>query len=399
LAVIRITVQTQASAPVVVIDGWLAEGDLDELTRTRRRVSEGAALRLGGLESCDAAGLRFLQDWLQAGAVLETASPFLRAVLTGQSSERAPQESPAVAVSVPNLLTTMNPTDTCLALLLTGTAFSLPAQPLDSLAPPAYHQPFTLAPASAETGGGGQSGTEQLARLAQNPIAKLISVPFQNNFNFGVGENEVCQWVMNFQPVIPITLNEDWNLITRTILPVINQPSPAPGIPHAWGLGDLNPSLFFSPAKPGKLIWGVGPAFSFPTATDSLLGNGKWCAGPAVVALMMEGQWVFGALANNVWSFAGWGSQEVNAMLVQPFINYNLPHGWYLTTAPIITANWEADSDNRWTVPIGGGVGKILHLGRLPVNTQLSAYYNVETPKDMGADWQLRFRFQFMFPK
>jgi len=205
--------------------------------------------------------------------------------------------------------------------------------------------------------------------------------------------------VLNFQPVIPITLNEDWNLITRTILPTINMPSPAPGVRSAFGLGDLNPTLFLSPAKPGKLIWGVGPTFTFPTATDPMLGSGKWSAGPAAVVLTIQGHWVAGVLANNQWSFAGWGSQNVNQMLIQPFVNYNLPKGWYLTTAPIITANWEASTNDRWTVPIGAGVGRIVKLGRLPVNVQLSAYYNVVTPDNFGADWQLRFQIQFLLPK
>jgi hypothetical protein len=267
---------------------------------------------------------------------------------------------------------------------------------------PAFLHALTLAPAASDGAGGGGGGgesQEELAKAAQNPVAKLISVPFQNNFNFGVGPNNVCQYVLNFQPVIPISLSEDWNLITRTILPTINQPSPAPGIPSAFGLGDLNPTLFLSPAKPGKLIWGFGPTFTFPTATDSLLGTGMYSMGPAAVALVMHGHWVVGALANQQWSYAGWGGKDVSAFLVQPFINYNLPHGWYLVTAPIMTANWEADSDNRWTVPLGGGVGKIQRFGKLPLNIQLSAYYNVETPKELGADWQLRFQVQFLFPK
>ena len=150
--------------------------------------------------------------------------------------------------------------------------------------------------------------------------------------------------------MIPITLNKDWNLITRTIVPIINQPSPAAGIRSASGLGDINPSLFFSPANSSKLLWGVGPTMTFPTETDSLLGNGRWNAGPTVVVLTTPGHWVIGALANNQWSFAGWGKKSVDALLVQPFINYNFPHGWYLVSAPIITANWEAASDERWTV-------------------------------------------------
>lgn len=273
---------------------------------------------------------------------------------------------------------------------------------------PRAYSSWRLAPAeSAPVGGGGgsqgsegqDSDAETLAKAAQNPVANLISVPFQNNFNFGIGPNEVTQWNLNVQPVIPIRLSEDWNVITRTILPIIDQPSPAPGIPSAFGLGDLNPTLFLSPAKSGPLIWGAGPAVTFPTATDPLLGHGQYSAGPGVVALTMQGPWVIGALANNQWSYAGWGDEDVNALLVQPFINYNLPHGWYLVTAPIITADWRADSDERWTTPVGGGIGKIQHFGKLPVNVQLSAYYNLERPETSGADWQLRFQFQFLFPK
>ena len=137
-------------------------------------------------------------------------------------------------------------------------------------------------------------------------------------------------------------------------MPVINQPSLFPGSDSAFGLGDLNPTFFLSPAKPSKLIWGVGPTFTLPTATDSLLGTSQWSMGPAAVALSMQGPWVFGALANQQWSFAGWGDQDVSQLLIQPFVNYNLPDGLYLTSVPIITANWEASSGNKWTVPVGG---------------------------------------------
>jgi hypothetical protein len=266
-----------------------------------------------------------------------------------------------------------------------------------------------LAKADDASGGGGateakseeQGGMskEELAKLAQDPVANLMSFPFQNNFNFGVGPNDATQYVMNFQPVIPITLSDDWNLITRWILPVINQPSPAPGVRSAFGLGDLNPSFFLSPGNPGKIIWGVGPTATFPTATDPLLGNGNYLVGPTAVALTIQGHWIFGALVNNQWSVAGWDSQSQNNFLLQPFINYNLPNGWYVNTAPIMTANWNASSQDRWTVPVGGGIGKIIKLGgKLPLNLQLGAYYNAITPNN-GADWQLRFQLQFLLPK
>ena len=238
------------------------------------------------------------------------------------------------------------------------------------------------------------AGDDDLAKKTQNPVADLISVPFQNNFSFGVGPDDDLQYVLNIQPVWPLRLNDDWNLITRTIVPVIYQPELAPGFGDEFGLGDSLFTGFLSPRKPGKLIWGVGPAILIPTSTDHSLGVGQWGLGPSAVALTMHGRWVYGALLNNVWSFEG----DYNAMTLQPFVNYNLPSGWYVVSAPIITANWEADSDNTWTVPIGGGAGKIFKFGKLPVNCQAQVFYNMETP-DGGARWQLRVQFQLLFPK
>jgi hypothetical protein len=239
----------------------------------------------------------------------------------------------------------------------------------------------------------------ELARQTQNPVADLISVPFQNNLNFGVGPGDDLQYILNVQPVIPFRLTQDWNLISRTIMPLIYQPELAPGFGDVFGLGDIQQSLFLSPARPGRLIWGVGPIFLFPSATDNALGQGKWGAGPTAVALSMYGPWVFGALINNVWSFAGDRDRpDVNQMLIQPFVNYNLPNAWYVGSSPIITANWEADSDNQWTVPLGVSVGKIVRLGKLPVNLQAGAYYNAVRP-DNAAEWQLRIQIQFLFPR
>jgi len=237
-----------------------------------------------------------------------------------------------------------------------------------------------------------------LAKKTQNPVADLISVPFQSNFNFNTGTKEETVYVLNVQPVIPIKLTPDLNLITRTIMPIINQPSLFPGMESAFGMGDINPTLFFSPSKPSPFIWGAGPTFTFPTATDRLLGAGKYSLGPAAVALTMQGPWVIGALINQQWSVAGWGHKDVNAMLIQPFVNYNLPHGWYLTSSPIMTANWTARASDQWTVPVGAGAGKLFKVGPLPINTSLAAYYNADRPKD-SSDWQLRFQIQFLFPK
>jgi hypothetical protein len=273
---------------------------------------------------------------------------------------------------------------------------------------------FLLAALSAQAAEPQQPGTQQtsdeeLVKQTQNPVADLISVPLQNNFNFDTGSKNRTVYVGNIQPVIPIKLSDDWNLITRTIMPIINQPSLFPGMGSATGLGDINPTFFFS-TKSGELIWGVGPTFTLPTATDSLIGAGKFSMGPAAVALTMQGHWVFGALANNQWSVAGWGKNNVNSFLLQPFVNYNLPDHWYLVSAPIMTANWAAaKGGDVWTVPLGGGVGKLFRLGqvlpleghaiaKLPINTQLQAFGNVAKPQ-FGSDWQLRFQIQLLFPK
>ncbi len=242
---------------------------------------------------------------------------------------------------------------------------------------------------------------EDLAKKVQNPVADLISVPFQNNFNFNVGPEDDLQYVLNIQPVVPIHLSTDWNLITRTIVPVISQPGFTPDQDRVNGMGDIQLTGFLSPSNSEGLIWGVGPIVQFPTNTDGRLGNDRWGLGASAVALKMSkgSPWVYGALVNNVWSVGGSDSDpSYSNLLIQPFLNYNFAGGFYLSGAPVITAAWKADSGDRWTVPLGGGIGKIVHLGRLPLNLQLQAYYNVVTPDD-GADWQLRFQFQFLFPK
>jgi hypothetical protein len=242
---------------------------------------------------------------------------------------------------------------------------------------------------------------EELAKLAQNPVGNLVSVPFQNNTNFSYGPLDRTQNILNIQPVYPIHLNDEWNIITRTILPLLWQPALYEGQGSTFGLSDTQFSAFLSPAQPKGLIWGVGAIAQLPTHTNDVLGNDRWGLGPTAVVLKIEqgSPWVYGVLANNIWSVSGSGSSPpINQMLVQPFLNYNFEGGTYLTTSPIITANWQADSGDTWTVPLGGGVGHIFHLGKLPLNTQIGAYYNVVTPDD-GPDWQMRVQVQFMFPK
>jgi hypothetical protein len=228
-----------------------------------------------------------------------------------------------------------------------------------------------------------------IIKISQNPVGNITVVPFQNNFNYGLGPYARFQYNLNVQPVIPIMLSRSMTLIARTIMPVINQPSSAPpsvcasqyGCGSTFGIGDFQEQLFFAPkTKPGALIWGIGPLFQFPTASPSVLGSGKWAAGPDAVALVMPGKWVMGALVTQLWSFTGQTNRpSVNTFLVQPFVNYNLRNGWALSTAPIITANWTA-SQNKWAVPLGGGVAKTFKAGDQLMQLAVSYFTYVARP-------------------
>jgi len=244
--------------------------------------------------------------------------------------------------------------------------------------------------------------TGDLQKATQNPVSNLISVPLQNNTNFGVNPGYRNQDVLNIQPVIPIGISKDWNLLVRWIAPIIYQPVPnAPGTPETgeYGFGDMQPTFFISPKKPGKLIWGVGPVFQLPTATNTNLGQGKLGIGPSIVALTQPGHWTLGVLANNVWSVAGSGSRpDVNQFLMQCFINYNLQKGWFIALSPIITANWEASRGNVWTVPFGGGIGRITKFGAQPVSLIAQFYANAVHPANTP-DWTMRLQISFLFPK
>ncbi len=244
--------------------------------------------------------------------------------------------------------------------------------------------------------------TANLQKATQNPVASLISVPLQNNTNFGANPGYRNQDVLNIQPVIPIGISKDWNLLLRWITPIIYQPVPnAPGTPETgeYGLGDMQPTFFISPKKPGKLIWGVGPVLQLPTATNTFLGQGKLGIGPSTVVLTQPGHWTLGLLENNVWSVAGSGSRPaVNQFLMQYFINYNLKKGWFIGVSPIITANWEASRGNVWTVPFGGGIGRIMKFGAQPVSLVAQFYGNAVHPANTPA-WTMRLQISFLFPK
>jgi hypothetical protein len=249
-----------------------------------------------------------------------------------------------------------------------------------------------------------------LAKQSQNPVGNLISLPFQNSTSFGIGPDDAMSNVLSLKPVYPVSLGSRWNLINRGIVPLIYQEEVIPGTGSASGLGDISYTGYISPARPGKVIWGVGPSLLLPTATDDGFASDKLSAGAGVVLITTPGQWVLGFLTENVWSVAGDDdSDDVNQLSFQAIINYNLKSGWYITSGPVITANWEADSDNRWTVPVGGGFGKVMRWGKQPVDGKIQAFYNLEKPEPaiaqlpniqhQGDTWSLQWQIKLLFPK
>ena len=240
------------------------------------------------------------------------------------------------------------------------------------------------------------SGAEQedLAQTAANPIANLVSLPMQNNTDFGFGPYDRSVNVLNVQPVVPLAGGK---IVTRTIFPFVWLPDlSSESGSFSSGLSDITFTAFYVPSE-GSTMWGFGPVLVFPSG-GSERGSEKWSAGLSGVVLAQPGDWTVGLLANNVWSFAGDSeADEVNKGLIQYFIVYQLGNGWYANSAPIINVDWTAPEGQQWSVPVGAGGGKLFFLGKLPVNIQSQAYYFVEKP-DSGPDWQLRVQVQFLFP-
>lgn len=255
----------------------------------------------------------------------------------------------------------------------------------------AYAQSASDAPAAPSD--------SDLAKKLQNPIGDVISVPFQNNVNFNTGPNGGNQDILNIQPVIPFHINNDWNIITRTILPIVWNPDLSPAPSSNVGTGPTDVSVFLAPSQlKNGWLWGVGPIVQVPTVSGAGTGSNVWGAGPTAVLVYMNGPWVAGALANNIWSFGGThgpGGNAYNNFLLQPFVNYNFDGGWYVGSAPIITANWDT-SGRKWTVPVGANVGRVFKVGSQPINVSVGAYYNIVTP-EYGPDWQLRTQLTFVF--
>lgn len=238
---------------------------------------------------------------------------------------------------------------------------------------------------------------EDLAMQLANPVASLISVPFQSNMDFGIGPADASRLTVNIQPVIPFDLNEDWNLITRTILPVINAEAPARGHESAFGLGDAVQSFFVSPKKTvGGWILGAGPVFLYPTATDDLLGLGRWGMGPTAIALQQKGPWTYGVLANHLWSL-GRGDErgDVSATFMNPFLSYVTPTKTTFSVSPELTYDWETE---HWLAPVNVVVSQLFVIGKQPVSVALGARYYFDAPSG-GPEWGLRLGVTLLFPK
>jgi hypothetical protein len=251
-----------------------------------------------------------------------------------------------------------------------------------------------LTPASAS------ESEEQLARQLTNPVAALISVPLQLNYNSDIGPaDDGERWVLNVQPVIPFSLNDEWNLISRTILPIVDQSDIFPGAGSQTGIGDTVQSLFFSPKAPtaGGWIWGAGPVFLLPTGSDDLLTTDKWGIGPTGVALRQQGQWTVGMLANHIWSYAGESRRDdVNATFLQPFLSFTTPTAWTYTLQSESTYDWE---NSDWQVPIRGVVSKVTRVGSQLLSVGAGVNYWVESTDRGPEGWGFRFTVTLLFPR
>jgi len=241
-----------------------------------------------------------------------------------------------------------------------------------------------------------QEATE-LAKKTQNPVGDLVTLPFQFNFNTGGDLGDETFFNLNFQPVLPFKLTSDWSMILRTIIPIDSVPA-ADGVSYS-GFGDTQVQMYVTPSVPGRFIWGVGPMLSLPTATAAPVQTGTVGAGVGAVGLTMTGPWVIGALVNQYWPVVDSGGEpKTDLFVLQPFVNYNLAHGWALSFAPIITANWDAASGDQWTVPLGLGITRTTVFNGRPMNLGVQYYYNVARP-DGSAAYQIRFIVALLYPE
>ena len=238
----------------------------------------------------------------------------------------------------------------------------------------------------------------EVIEVTDNPVAKKLALSFENILSMRVDPGDKTHDQLRIKALFPIK-SDDWWLVHRPILPVFYKQEITDGEGSVTGLGDLSYRLYFSPRKRGDIIWGIGPAFIFPTATDSRLGAGKWSIGPTVGLVAMPGKWTFALVALNVWSVAGESDRpSVNVLQVIPIINYVFSNGWFIGSSPEIFANWNADKDNRWLVPLGAGIGKAFKIGDQTIAFRVGGYYNVERPAG-APEWDMRISFDFLLRK
>jgi len=240
-----------------------------------------------------------------------------------------------------------------------------------------------------------------IAMQLSNPVADLVSVPFQFNFASGVGPDDGTRTILNVQPVVPFTLNDDWNLIGRWIMPFVSQPSLGPGLESSYGMSDIIFSAFFSPRNSNGIIWGVGPVLSLPVTTDPVLGSGKWAAGPTFVALKQNGPWTYGALVNYLWSFSDATDEprsDVSVGFMQPFLSYATPDGVTYSVNLEASFNAEGSSGNKRTIPMNFNISKVTRFGPFPFSVGGGLGWYVDAP-DGAPDWQLRASFALILPR
>jgi len=238
----------------------------------------------------------------------------------------------------------------------------------------------------------------ELARKVQNPISNLTSALLENNFNSGFGTTQGLQYVANLEEFYPVKLSDGLNLVQRFILPFISQPETIPGQGGHGGLGDIQYQAYLTSVNSTGFVFGLGPIVSAPTAYPHELGNGKWSLGPALAAVIVQKDWVGGVIGNELVSISNYNDRpNVNQMQLQPFLNFYFSNAWYISSSPVITANWQAPNNNRWDVPVGGGIGNVFRISRAPIKTEVQAFDHVISPQQ-GPNWSARLQIQFLFP-
>jgi hypothetical protein len=239
---------------------------------------------------------------------------------------------------------------------------------------------------------------QDLSKKLANPVSSLISVPFQYNYDHNIGPaDDGHKHYLNIQPVVPVKLNAEWNVVVRTIMPVISQDEIAPGSGNQFGLGDITQSFFFTPRNaPGGFVWALGPAFLYPAGTEELLSTEKWAAGPTALLLQQTGPWSIGVLSNHLWSFAGDDDRaDVSSTFIQPFISYTTKDAWTITLNSESTYDWTAEA---WSVPVNFLATKLITIGHQPISLGGGVRYWAESPDSGAEGWGARAVLTFLFP-